>query len=113
VNHFYNVNLKYAKNIKGFDPNEISVEHMLAVGFKNSFIHTVLSEEEYKNLGALAHNFGNLETVLSTNTFYKKKGKGPKEMSAKSPTVTPKTITSRSNPLFDNTGIPTENEHLQ
>jgi hypothetical protein len=41
---FNNVSLKYAENIKGFDPNNIFVEHMLSVGFSNSFIHTTLNE---------------------------------------------------------------------
>jgi hypothetical protein len=70
ANHFHNLNLKYVEMIKGFDPNEISVEHMLAVGFNNSFIHIVLSEEEDNNLSTPAHNVGDLETILSTNDFY-------------------------------------------
>jgi hypothetical protein len=41
-NHFHNLNLKYAEMIKGFDLNKIFVEHILAVGFSNSFIHTAL-----------------------------------------------------------------------
>jgi hypothetical protein len=41
-NHFHNFNLKYAENIRGFDPNKIFVEHMLTMSFSNSFIHTVL-----------------------------------------------------------------------
>jgi hypothetical protein len=72
---------------------------MLAVGFKNPFIHIVLSEEEDNNLGAPTHNVGDLEMVLSTNEFYKHKGKGPSEKSSQSPTLTPKTTTSRSNAL--------------
>jgi hypothetical protein len=88
------VNLKYAKKINGFDLNGIFVEHMLAVGFNNSFIHTFLSEEEYNNLGPPSYNVGDLETLLSTNEFYKKKGKGPNGNSTQSPTVTPKTTTS-------------------
>jgi hypothetical protein len=40
-----------------------------------------------------------LETILSTNEFYKQKGKGPSEKCAQSPVVTPKTTTSRSNAL--------------
>jgi hypothetical protein len=43
------------------------------------------------------HEAGDLETVLSTNEFYKKKGKGPSERSSQSPVVTPKTTASRSN----------------
>jgi hypothetical protein len=97
VNHFHNVNLKYVENIKGFETNKIFVEHMLAVRFNNSFIHTILSEEKDNNLGALSHNVDDLEAILSTNEFYKQKGKGPSEKSAQSPFVTPKTTTSRSN----------------
>jgi len=82
VNHFHNVNMKYAERIKGFDPNRIFMEHMLSVGFSNAFIHTILSEEEDNNLGAPAHNVGDLEIVLSTNEFYQQKGKGPSEKSA-------------------------------
>jgi hypothetical protein len=69
---------------------------MLTVGFSNSFIHTDLGEEEDNNLGTPIHTVGDLEMVLSTNEFYKQKGKGPSEKSAQSPTVTPKTTTSWS-----------------
>jgi hypothetical protein len=69
ANHFHNLNLKYAENIKGFDPNIIFLEHMLAVGFNNSFIHTVLGAEEDNNLGAPTPNVGDLETVLNTKEF--------------------------------------------
>jgi hypothetical protein len=82
VNQFHNVNLKYAKMIKGFDPNKIFVEHMLEVRFKNSFIHTILSEEQDNKLGIPTHNVGDLETILSTNELYKNKGKGPTEKNA-------------------------------
>jgi hypothetical protein len=69
---------------------------MLTIGFRNSFIHTVLGEEEDNNLGAPIHTAGDLETILNTNEFYKQKGKSPSEENAQSPTVTPKTKTSRS-----------------
>jgi hypothetical protein len=72
-NHFHILNLKYAKNIKGFDPNRIFVEHMIPVGFNNSFLHIVLNEEEDNNLGTPTHNVGELETIISTNEFYKHK----------------------------------------
>jgi hypothetical protein len=65
--------MNYVERIKGFDPNIIFMEHMLSVGFKNSFIHTILSEEEDNNLRTLPHNTGDLEIILSTNEFYKKK----------------------------------------
>jgi hypothetical protein len=83
------------KKIKGFDPNGSFMEHRLAVRFKNSFLLTILSEEEYNNLSAPSHNAGYLKTILSTNEFYKQKGKGPSEKSAQSPTL--KTTTSQNN----------------
>jgi hypothetical protein len=55
ANHFNNVSLKYAEKIKGFDPNKIFVGHMLSVGFSNSFIQTVLSEEEEVNSQTLMY----------------------------------------------------------
>jgi len=82
ANHFHNLNLKYVEKIKGFNPKGIFVEHMIVVGFNNSFIHIVLSEEEDNNLSAHIHNVGDLKMILSTNEFYKKKGNGPNEKRA-------------------------------
>jgi hypothetical protein len=82
ANHFHNLNLKYAEKIKGFEPNGFFVEHMLALGFKKSFIHTVLNQEEDNNLGTPTHNAEDMETILSTNEFFKKKEKGPNEKNA-------------------------------
>jgi hypothetical protein len=92
ASHFNNVSLKYVEKIKGFDPNKIFVEHMLSVGFSNSFIQTTLNEEEEEgnNQSTPVHEAGDLETILSTNELYKQKGKGPSERSAQSPVVTPK-----------------------
>jgi len=62
TNHFNNVNLKYDEKIKGFDPNKICVAHILLVGFSNSFIQTILNEEEEGNIqSTLVHNVGDLE----------------------------------------------------
>jgi hypothetical protein len=51
ANHFNIVTLKYVQRINGFNPNKIFVEHMLAVGFSNLFIHSILeyNEEEIDN----------------------------------------------------------------
>jgi hypothetical protein len=101
ANHFHNMNLKYVGRIKWFDPKGIFVEHMLAMGFRNSFIHIVLAEEEDNNLGATTHNVGDLEIVLSTNEFYKHKVKGLNEKSAQSPTINPNNSTSWSSVPVD------------
>jgi hypothetical protein len=44
--HFNNLNLRYVERLRGFDPNGIFLEHLLAVGFSNSFIHTCLNEDK-------------------------------------------------------------------
>jgi hypothetical protein len=44
--HFHSLNLKYAKRVKGFDPRRIFVENLLAFGFNNSFINSILIEDE-------------------------------------------------------------------
>jgi hypothetical protein len=82
ASHFQNLNLKYAKKIRGFDPNGMFVEHMLTMSFSSSFIHTILGEEEYNNLGNPTHIVDDLEMVLSTNELYKQRGKSPSEKSA-------------------------------
>jgi hypothetical protein len=69
--HFQNLNLKYVENIKGFDPNGIFVEHLLAVSFKNSFINTILNEYGDNASGTLARDTVDLETILNTNESYK------------------------------------------
>jgi hypothetical protein len=50
-----------------------------------------------KNQSTLVHDVGDLETLLSNNNFYKKRGKFPNERSAQYPVVTPKNTASRSN----------------
>jgi hypothetical protein len=95
MGHFHEFNLKCDEKLKGFNPDGIFVEHLLVVGFNNSFTKTILNEDKYKTLGIPSHDNGNLETVLNTNDSYKKKRKGPGEKSAQSPTATPKSTTSR------------------
>jgi hypothetical protein len=68
------------------------------MGFSNSFIQTVLSEEEEVNIqNTPAHDIVDLETLLRINDLYKQKGKKFGEKSAQSPVVTLKNTTSRSN----------------
>jgi hypothetical protein len=67
ANHFHNLNLKYVEKIRGFEPKKIFLEHILTMGFSNSFIHIVLGEEEENHLGNPTHIVGNLEMVLNTN----------------------------------------------
>jgi hypothetical protein len=94
--HFHGLNLRYVERVKEFDPSGIFVEHLLAIGFNNSFINAILNEDGDNDLGTPARGTGDLETILNTNESYKQKGKGPREKIAQSPTVTPNITTSRS-----------------
>jgi hypothetical protein len=94
--HFHSLNLKYVEKVKGFDPNGIFVEHLLAVGFNNYFINANLNEDGDNASCTPAHDTGDLETILNTNESYKNRGKGSGEKSAQSSTITPKSTTSRS-----------------
>jgi hypothetical protein len=91
VGHFVNFSLRYTENIKGFDPRKIFVEHNQLVGFNNSFIQTVLNEdEEIDSQNTPPHDIVDLETLLSNKDYYKQKRKNSGEMSAQYPVVTPK-----------------------
>jgi hypothetical protein len=54
-------------------------------------------EEEGSSQSTHVRDVGNLETLLSSNDFYKKRGKGPNERSSQSLVITPKNNTSRRN----------------
>lgn len=45
MGHFHILNLKYVEKVKGFNPSGIFVEHLLVVGFNNSFMNTILNED--------------------------------------------------------------------
>jgi hypothetical protein len=95
MGHFHSLNLKYDEKVKGFDPNDIFVEHLLVVGFNNSFINAILNEDEYNASSNPSHDIDDLETIINTNESHKQTQKGPSEKSSQSPTTTPKTTTSQ------------------
>jgi hypothetical protein len=94
--HFNNLNLRYAERLRGFDPNGIFLEHLLAVGFSSSFIHTHLNEDRDDDDNTPISDDGDVETLQSTTELYKQQGKGSSEKSVQSSTSTPKSRTSRS-----------------
>jgi hypothetical protein len=96
VGHFYSLNLKYVEKVKGFDPNGIFVEHLLDIGFNNSFINTILNEDGDNSSDTPAHDTDNLETIINTNESYKQRGKGLGEKKFQSLTVRIKSTTSWS-----------------
>jgi hypothetical protein len=96
ADHFHNLNLRYDERVKGFDPNGIFVEHLMAVGLSNYFVNVILNEDGDNVSGTPARDTSDLETILSTNESYKRKGKGSDEKSDQSPTFTLKSTTSQS-----------------
>jgi len=69
--HFDNLNLRYDERLRGFDSNGIFVEHLLAVGFNNSFIHTLLNEDKDNDENTPTPNASDLETLQTTNELHK------------------------------------------
>jgi hypothetical protein len=94
--HFKKLNLTYAERIKGFDPNGIFREHLLAVGFNNSFIHRHLTEDRDSDDNNPASGDCDAETLQSVTELYRQQGKVSGEKSAQSPANTPKSMTSWS-----------------
>jgi hypothetical protein len=69
--YFHNLNLIYVERVKGFDPSEMFLEYILAIGFNNYFINTILNEDGDNDLGTPACDTSDLETILNTNESYK------------------------------------------
>ena len=65
--HFHSLNLKYVEKLKGFDNSGIFVEHLLVVGFNNSFIDTILNEDGDNTSGTPPRDTDDVETTLNTN----------------------------------------------
>jgi hypothetical protein len=94
--HFKNLNLTYAKRLKGFDPIGIFREHLLAVGFSSSFIHRLLTEDRDNDDNNPAFGDCDVETLQSANELYRQHGKVSGEKSVQSLASTPKSTTSQS-----------------
>ena len=69
IGHFHSLNLKCVERVKGFDPSEIFVQHLLVVGFNNYFINAILNEEGDNVSRNPTHDTGDLEMILNTNEF--------------------------------------------
>jgi hypothetical protein len=94
--HFNKLNLTYDERLKGFDPNGIFREHLLAVGFRISFIHRRLTEDRDSDDKNPSSGDCDLETLQSKTELYRQQGKVSDEKSAQSPASTPKRTTSWS-----------------
>jgi hypothetical protein len=64
MGHSHNLNLKYVERVKEFDPNGIFVEHLLVVGFNNSFINAILNEDGDNVSGTPTRDTSDMEMIL-------------------------------------------------
>ena len=96
MGHFKKLNLTYVERLKGFNPNGIFQEHLLAFGFSSSFIHRRLTKDRDSDDNDPASDDCNVETLQSTTELYRQNEKVSSEKSTQSPASTPKSTTSRS-----------------
>jgi len=87
--------LKYAEEIKGFDPNNLFIDHMTSVGFSNSLTNTFLfGEEEGDNhdppTKIVEKIMDDIETIVSMIDQYKKRVRVSSKKISQSPIVSPK-----------------------
>jgi hypothetical protein len=73
---FDQYNMKFAKEIKGFDPNHIFHDHMVSFGFNNTLINNfIFGEEEGDNhdppAECIERKASDIETIISTTDQYK------------------------------------------
>jgi hypothetical protein len=85
--HLNQFNLKYAEKIRGFDPSHIFLDHMTSVGFNNAFTNTLMFEEEEEGNthDVPMQSVDDIETMVSSTTQYKQRGKGSNEKGTQSP----------------------------
>jgi hypothetical protein len=94
--HSSNFNLRYAENLRGFDPDNIFRKHLQTLGFSNCFFKKPLSENKDTGDNAFASDANNLDTLQSNTKLYMQQGKGPGDKSVQSANNTPKSTTFRS-----------------
>jgi hypothetical protein len=88
VGQFDIFDLKATKEIKGFDPNQLFMKHMIFVGYIVSYENTFLfveEEDEDKNHEEFPIEY--IDIVVITNEPYKKHGIVINERSSHSPNV--------------------------
>jgi hypothetical protein len=90
--HSSNLNLRYAENLRGFDPNIFFLQHLQTLGFGNLFFKKHLTENKDTGDNAPASD----AREQSTTELYNEQGKGISEKSVQSTNITPKSMTSRS-----------------
>jgi hypothetical protein len=82
---FNQYNLKLENQVKGFDPQQYFMNHMVSVGFSASYINTcIYGEEENDDNNSEEVLVGDLETIISTNEAHRQHRRVINERSTKS-----------------------------
>ena len=89
-------NLRYAEDIRGFDPYDIFRQNLQTLGLDDCFVNKHLPKNRDNSDNSPAFNVGDVEIVQSCTKLYTQQGKGPSDKSVQSTNATPKSTTSRS-----------------
>jgi hypothetical protein len=88
-------NLRYAKDIRGFDPYDIFRQHLQTLGLDDFFVNKHLLKNRDSGDSGPTSDVNEAQTVQSCTKLYTSQGKGPSEKSVQSANTTPKSTTSR------------------
>jgi hypothetical protein len=99
--------MRYAEEIKGFDPDHLFYNHIVAFGLIPSLINTLIYGEEEgdshdPNVQEVDRNPGDIETIISTTEPHKERGNPSNEKSAQSPIVSRRSVLPKVNPQPEN-----------
>jgi hypothetical protein len=96
---FDQYNLKVENEIKGFDPNQLFMNHMMYVGYSVSYANIFLfGEEEDDNQDLQAIPMENIETIVSTTEQHRQHGRVVNERSTRSPNISQRNSLPKQNP---------------
>jgi hypothetical protein len=102
ASYFDQYNLKFAEEIKGFDPNHLFYNHMISVGISPALVNTLIFGEEEGDshdppIQGIKKNYGDIETIVSTTKHYKQRGRSSGERNAQSPIVSHRSVLPKIN----------------
>jgi hypothetical protein len=95
-------NLRFAEEIKGFDPNHLFYNHMISIGISPALANTLIFGEEEGDIHdppsqGIEKKYGDIETIVSTTEHYKQRGKPSGERSSQSPVVSHRSVLPKVN----------------
>jgi hypothetical protein len=96
--------LKIAEDIKGFNPNNLFYNHMVAVGLNPAMINMLIFGEEDGDshdhlVQGVNKYFSDIETIVSTIEGHKQRERPSNERNVQSHVFSHKSLLPRVNPL--------------